>query len=1804
MNQEKQRRLEVVEELLWGPPNGKGSERGWNPAGGYLGRLQARALKKTLAFVVQLLQVEMTDIQFQYTQWGEPGPRPALNYLQGADAAILHLRTLSLMPQFKAVKRSVEVAEDDSVDGNASGAPSPLASPRKTPRNTPRNAEEPTWWAALGSLPHLLWSNVVITSPSSTKLSVNGVSLVLRTYPMLWQGYHAARTAAEQPPPGPFNFTAGKVESISSKRRRRGVIAERLSRPEEVQNIVGTASAVGTSSMNAQSPTKPKSSATAAGSSKSSSTPRSSASIAPRSDDDWVDYATTLSNTPSEDHIIFRQWEFSVMLCLLPPGYETMETSSLVPSAHVLASALASQLPHEKAKAGGNINAGDLAQVHTLDMADRSPTWHLSKGRPSLTAFGSAQGVTTEYNSTDLRGLQHFDSGISGGFEDADQELADDLSPIASARRDDTEEGKSGEFLNAGSSLYMMEQVSDDEYGSPATSPRASSKSSSGSVSPDRRSFKFEPLLPAVRTKSAASGMLDGGGPNGGIGGQYNNINNNGGGHGGSGGVSTPPANGKHVIPSPFDASTGSPASSTAQKAGLEVPPAATSAPQAAAGAGAGGAKEVPAASGQKRESAAKSAFTVDVAVTLKALIFELDSASVAVVNRLVDRQTDFSHFGHYWAVRPQVAVAGNEALWWQHGGRALAASTRGIARREVPLSKLEARRAARQEYQQLYAGLHIGHRHFTEPGRRWWQMRKVRAADEADKWRLMEFESELSLEELSHFRLGVAAVHNDKLAHSEKLLHLVANKVDSVVYTRRFDMDQSIPILLLHHDRKPMFGPGSASADGKATTTRFGLRLSIACPKLAIALDMRPTARSSSPEDAKYLVLAMRKVGAELDVDGGITLQIDSVDCGHSAAPTGALKPHVLACPSDVCERVCHAAEFTRYAMTGDVVSSSSVPGHYQSDTCAVVRIRPRYGVGGTLVDDDDTNIPDSQPVTYDGTAGTASGTAGSSINDQKWVPAGFDVDVRIAAIGVVYNDQATAALLDVISASDACRSKPWVWNIPSESHSKTAAGGGNPAGKAGSVGGNSDRSSVSMEPQWPPSLPLSPISVTEMVETAFATAHEPILGRLVLPSTSFVLNCPGFALQLPYKHKNSASLFKATGRRRAMRNLPGPGEEEGGGESIPAGGLDVGDLTPNTPGAGTSTSANGGAGAGNAPRPSSTLGENQESESDTTADALTYMFTVTLQNILINVDGEDFEMALTGGTARRIQGCGYLDVFSYLSRSSRRALARHIMPSKVIFDPTQRRFTEEVAGIEALELELREIELCAMAKVWSYPEDMPSILKARKEQSGYSKHPVSSDGVEVGGEGSRRNPSTGLDAATGLAKIMPELLKSPNQYPIPLLPYLKVGGTHGNLVQRLTAAPDDPGGAVLTAAAKVLGVQAWVSPMHVWHLVSLESTIRGILRYLVGSSIAETVAERKAEAAAAVSMPDRPVPRPRRHLLFSLEVDQVSLLWLIGTWTSKGFGTVPGDPTHYSRAWGITVKRGDPAYLWAQWLAPVYGVSLARINTALVYRPDGTIVAGASVDGIIVRDLQLPDGAKHAYVLRPLPARARRLNTWVQNIRRVLLGVVSVSRPRVKWNTAYFRIILRRRTSLDYTNRLLHDPEMDGVRPLKALSVIGPQFAVSYRSTPPAARVGHVGQYRPQEEVRIEVGQMLAYVRIKQQASMTAFAQQMTQIADMITPPSGGAANTPSSSSAGTQRPGPSLQTGLRIDIVVVGIDVLFRVESRDLMALKLQNGVITVDRKAVTKNSGPKDIRLHMSASIQDIMIQDMRVSIWFF
>jgi hypothetical protein len=58
------------------------------------------------------------------------------------------------------------------------------------------------------------------------------------------------------------------------------------------------------------------------------------------------------------------------------------------------------------------------------------------------------------------------------------------------------------------------------------------------------------------------------------------------------------------------------------------------------------------------------------------------------------------------------------------------------------------------------------------------------------------------------------------------------------------------------------------------------------------------------------------------------------------------------------------------------------------------------------------------------------------------------------------------------------------------------------------------------------------------------------------------------------------------------------------------------------------------------------------------------------------------------------------------------------------------------------------------------------------------------------------------------------------------------------------------------------------------------------------------------------------------------------------IGTWTPKSSSTRGGGgapPVSYRRAWGISVKRDDDAYVWARWLAPVYSVTVANVKAAL---------------------------------------------------------------------------------------------------------------------------------------------------------------------------------------------------------------------------------------------------------------------------
>lgn len=120
---------------------------------------------------------------------------------------------------------------------------------------------------------------------------------------------------------------------------------------------------------------------------------------------------------------------------------------------------------------------------------------------------------------------------------------------------------------------------------------------------------------------------------------------------------------------------------------------------------------------------------------------------------RLADRQAHHANFGALWAARPQVPVHQHAAAWWQHAGAALAGECARTARHEVPLAALEERRRRRKEYQALYAASHTSSPGFQEPGRRWWQRRKVQPAAADELQRLKALEARLSVEEIAHFR-------------------------------------------------------------------------------------------------------------------------------------------------------------------------------------------------------------------------------------------------------------------------------------------------------------------------------------------------------------------------------------------------------------------------------------------------------------------------------------------------------------------------------------------------------------------------------------------------------------------------------------------------------------------------------------------------------------------------------------------------------------------------------------------------------------------------------------------------------------------------------------------------------------------------------------------------------------------------------------------------------------------------------------------------------------------------------------------
>ncbi|KAL6785838.1 hypothetical protein ACKKBG_A00370 [Auxenochlorella protothecoides x Auxenochlorella symbiontica] len=1253
--------------------------------------------------------------------------------------------------------------------------------------------------------------------------------------------------------------------------------------------------------------------------------------------------------------------------------------------------------------------------------------------------------------------------------------------------------------------------------------------------------------------------------------------------------------------------------------------------PYARSGVGAPGARRVP----------APAAPRVEVRVTLKAFVPEFDAASIAVLSRLVERALYVSRYEAYWAARPAHPIPGHAAEWWRHAGDLLVAGCAELSRRQAPLADVAARRRARLLHARAYAAACAGRPLFRAPRRRWWQRLGARVAGrgagatgrggaavdagghgvghpspasaEAQRpslaagprreayERLEAIEAALTLEQVAHFRLALAATHNARLASDPALLRFIADKVDGIVL-HRGQLDPGLETLLLHGDQPSLLEPTTPTAGPAAGVD---LRLSLTCPKLGVALEVASArlgaaaagpggatspAPTAAPDDTmdggdrrppRYICLALLGAALRLDAHGGAQLRVRELACGGARAPAAHPAPKIVSCPSRVCRHVCKAAEFFRYAVTGGMLSESA-EGEAEDEgevDFLHMAVSPRPGVGGAVVGSPSPRDPGWSPA--------------------DWVPGGSNVVLSVAAVGVTYREHVIGALLDFADSCEACKHEPWLWS--------RQCGGPGP-------GAPPPRDPPPLPPAAPPrrrlpALPARPPGLEDMVLAMNAATGAAVASPLTLPTLGLEVRCPGIAAQLPYSH----TLYL---RHLDRDSTPGTlfsvsPELAGGGEER------AGDARRGAP-------AGAGPRRGAAPRP-----------------ALTYRLTLAAQNLRVVVSGEAAGSALSGGCARRVDATAFVDLFSYLSRESRAVIAAHLLPAREGLDALRAPLSDEAhrAATQGLQEALREAEIPSMAKVWAYPEDMPAILAGiREQQSGLAGGAGTGSGAGGGADGSDANKGRRPRASPAGAPAPPPPPHPPVSslvtgdaalaYPMPLVPFLKVGPLRASMLERLEAAPSAPSGAAIMLAGTVFGVQAWVSPLHLWHLLSVELTVRRMVqRFRASSLLAEKRraghgAERgggDGEGGGVASVPGPPAPGPPtktfRKLVVMFGIGQTNVLWMIGTWTPKGLPGRAGAAPAFRRQWGITVRRGDPAFVWAQWLAPIYSIAIADARGVLRLEADGGTLAGATLDGVIVRDLQLPERAQHAYVLRPLPVRARRLSHWVASMRRRFLGIRRVSPARLRWVTAVQAVMLARRIrGTGDAGALLAVPPLHSVAlgGLGGGATLGPQFRVQFRGYGGGALPSGCTRHPPEDEADLEVGQMLVYARVKQQASIAAAATQLAQIVAALTAPrkdvtaaGGGAGGADRGAAAASPVPATTApdrhdtdRRGLRVKVLVVGIDLLFRVQSRDLMSVKLQSGTLVAERRRLGRGAMPRDVRLRITAAIQDVMVQDLR------
>ncbi|KAK9867091.1 hypothetical protein WJX84_006946 [Apatococcus fuscideae] len=464
---------------------------------------------------------------------------------------------------------------------------------------------------------------------------------------------------------------------------------------------------------------------------------------------------------------------------------------------------------------------------------------------------------------------------------------------------------------------------------------------------------------------------------------------------------------------------------------------------------------------------------TITISISIRALVPDWDAAAVAVAMRMVDRLQVYEQYVTYWQARPQEPVHVNPRTWWLHAGQAAARECRKVSRHKVSLHTLESRHRNRLAYTKLYEAIiseRPSYQAFTSSlisGR----------VTRLQRNQLAAMEAQLTLEEIAHFRVAIAAQHSKCIKDDPAVLSHAFHAVDAII-SNLGALPSSVESML--------FQTKSSSEAPKM----IGFKLHATCPKIGVSIQactswwalsgLRPTADFSAVE------ASVKDISVSITPSGRISGRIKSFAAGGLGM--GEASSEVVATlinsPSGDCNRLLQVA---------DLHAAASQAGGLQDYLAQIPKQFLVVSIAMKAAKLEETDVEaDAQAAPVMSTGATVA----AADNFHAVRPPGFEIKARLAGIQVLYNKDVVSAVLTFMRHLDQLKRQPVITPVGAPDKPRPHA-----------------MDLLEVDPSQPSNL-------FERTMHAFATQNIPISQPLALPVLSISLTCPGIVLRIPYLH------------------------------------------------------------------------------------------------------------------------------------------------------------------------------------------------------------------------------------------------------------------------------------------------------------------------------------------------------------------------------------------------------------------------------------------------------------------------------------------------------------------------------------------------------------------------------------------------------------------------------------------------------------------------------------------------------------